>query len=367
MDHFQAPKGSYEDLLSQARDLWENYRYEKAEELYQRVYNRLSKLDQSAFKRRPELEKFLVTSMDGLAQAYHHRKEFEAAATLYQHLLEITPPEYHLEWQHALARLTVDAGQTEVGLDQLRSLAAQNVDKTWLWLSLAEVLFSAGQFAEAEQQFRRVLARKKEPPDKIRLANTFMFVIYRRWQRWKEAEKYWLAAMPADQTINYSGLCRMYFQAGNSERVAYWAGKDPSPISRNFYLGLSAYAGGNMDAAADYWVQATTYDPFDYLQNSGEWIEASLWLNRPPEGIIWMIEQLLKRDAEMSDLLLLLAVAHIRAGQLELAHQACRTFLDEISPTFGVIFPEFLRTLKDEFQLLVTDPDIRAVFAGYFE
>lgn len=368
MDHYSAPAGSYEDLLDQASDLWDAHCYDQAEECYRRIYERLNKLGQSAFKYRPELEKFLTFSIEGIARAHHRRGELEAAANLYQQLLEITPLEIHSRWLNALARLTVESGQLEAGLDQLRSLVVQYPDQTWLWLSLGEVLFLANQFTEAEQQFRRVLARKKEDQTILRHANTFMFFIYRRWKRWEEAEKYWLAATEIAEATAYPVLGRMYLEAGNFKKAEYWISKDSDTFTQDFYRGLLAHATGDTDSAANYWAKVVACDPFDHLGDSDLWAESALRLNRPPEEIIRVIEQLLaQQHSGIFRLQLMWAVAQIRSGQVEQAHGTCQALLDELFPFASDRNTEFLADLKNDFLALVDDPDIRAAFAGYFE
>jgi hypothetical protein len=360
---------SYEDLHFQAQQYLESSQYEQAEAIYERLYNRLNKLSETAFKRRPSLKELLMICADELASLLSRRGEFDRAIALNQRMLEIVPPERYVELRHAIARLKIDKGDVKVGLDELRALAVISSGQDWIWLSLGQALLGQKEYEEAEASFKRVGEQEGFDLRDRLIAYSLLQKTYQEQGHYDQAEKAWLAALdlldPQDQT--FLPLYAMYLDAGKLDRAEYWLNKEKHPCFLGLYRGLIAQAKGDTETAIKHWENVAAKDPWQHDTEHSAWAEALLRAGLDPYDVIEVMEQRIEDDNLTMRESFLLAIADILIGELEVAHLGLEEILDKHqynSHSNAALLP------VEDWQLLsklVADAETLEEFKQYFE
>ncbi len=366
----QMLSGSYEELFERGKMHLQLGEFEAAEAIFERLYKRLTRINETVFRRRPDLEELRVVSTSTLALLLRRRKEYDRAIDLYQKLMEITPVEDHLEWQFALAGLKVSMGDVDTGLDELRGLAMANPGEQKLWASLGLALMEIDNLPEAEVALKHAAdIKSKNPEDQFAIYGA-LFSLYKNQARYNEAEKMWqrVVQVSTKDEAPWEPLYDMFLDAGLLERIEYWLQKDNNPFRSGLYRGKVSQARGDVDGALKIWQKTAAISPDSYKLGQDFWAEAALRSNYDPDEVARTLYQTTQDESITMLGALLLAVAEIRNRKLEQAHGLLQVYIQGLLPNPSSSSAQ-VKIPHKEWQLfaeLLPDVEVTAEFEPYF-
>lgn len=359
--------GSYEDLAAQAQQYMRNNQYDQAQEIYERIYNRLSKMKSTILEKRPRLQELKVLSMRVLGDLAGHNGEHDRAIEFYTEGLKIDPDQ-QLEYQRAIAQMKIDRGDASTGLDELRAIVVANSGKAdpWLWLGIE--LWSQGNNAEAIENLERVTEMSGVEAQSQSIAYSYLHDIYREEDRIAEAETAWIKAweVTGSDVGDVSPLYQMYFEADNLPKAQEWLKNEKNPLRAGFYKGLFAQAEGSNKAAESAWRKTAKLNPLEQQEGHEAWAEAALRANFPPDRIAYALRDIAGKNQINIRGTILLAIAFARLGQAESTDFAIRNAVEinqRARPRRDLLSYGHWQ-LFDE---LVTDEEIKSQVRSYFE
>ena len=358
---------SYQDLAAQAQQHLRNNEYNQAQEIYERLYHRLGKMKAELIDRRPylkDLQRFTVKALGDLAG---WRGEYDKAMTYYREGLQLDP-ERNLPYQRAIAQTKIDQGQVEDGLDELRALAVIHAGEPEPWIWLGVELSAHGDEAEAEINLKRAAEMEDADPRSRSEAYSYLYDLYREQDRLAEAEEAWQKVwqVAGKDMDDPAPLYQMYWEVGNFEKARAWVNKEKNPLRSGFYSGLIAQAEGNEKKAQQLWQKTADLIPLNYDDGHEAWAEAALRMNHSPQIVTYALREATGRGQLNMRGAILLAIASVRAGQLEGAEAALKAAADINQHTRPRL--DFLSKSHWElFAELVADESAGAHFRSYFE
>lgn len=359
--------GSYQSLAVQAQQHLRNNEYDEAQEVYERLYNRLGKMKADLIERRPNLKALQLTAIRSLGDLAGLQGEYDKAITYYQKGLEMDP-EQSLQYRRAIAQTKIDKGDVEDGLDELRALAVMNAGQPdpWIWLGLE--LSTHGDEAEAEVNLKRAAEMEDADPARRFDAYTYLHDLYREQDRLDEAEAAWKKAweVVGSDIDDPAPLYQMYWEANDLEKARTWLSKEKNPLRAGFYRGLFAQAESNERRAQQSWKKTADLSPLQHDEGHEAWAEAALRVDYPPQLITYALREVTSRGQLNMRGAILLAIAEIRAGQLDAAEVALKAAVD-INQRARPRQDFLSRAHWSLFDELVANEEIKARFRSYFE
>ena len=359
--------GSYEELAMQARNHLQSNQFEQAEAIYERIYQRLSKMKVELVDRRPRLKELKIISLRSLGDIAGLNNNYDQAITYYQQALALDPDQA-LQYQRAIAQSKIDQGEVEAGLDELRVLAVTNAGlaEPWLWLGIE--LWSQGNNQEAVESLKR--AAEMPPGQDAQTqsaAYSYLHDVYREEDNLEAATDAWEQAwkIGGGEIEDVSPLYQMYFEAGDLAQARSWLAKEKNPLRAGFYRGLFAQAEGADKKAQSAWQKTTQLNPLEQTDGHEAWAEAALRANMPPDAVSYIMQEVNARNLGNIRGAILLAVALVRAGRLDGAEAALKGALD-ISRRARPPQEQLSAGLWELFAELVTDEAAKAQFRDYF-
>ena len=274
---------------------FEEKTYDKALSVFERLYARLSRLNDKIFKRRPDLKKLRLLSTEVLAALLLQQKEFERADSLIQELIQLTAPQQpEARWlqMRLLHRLEKTSEDFETMMDELRALAVMNPDDKWAWLTMGRLWLNKENYAEAESNLKRALKHNGSFTD-FMFTQTTLFHLYRKQKRFNEAEdaiKALWAGIDNPAAKMPFPLYKMRLQNGNFKRAAYWLKHETNLLRKNFYHGVLAEKQGNKKTARKFWQKTAAEDPARFDDGLDSWLHAALLLEKDPAFILKTID-----------------------------------------------------------------------------
>ncbi len=365
--------GSYEDLYERGIFYFEEELYDEAQDVFERLHSRLSKLGDKIFKRRPDLRELQLLSTEILAMLLGRQKEFERAEGLIQELVQITAPQQaEARWIQMSLLYKIESGSEDFQtvMDELRAMAVMYPENRWVWSMMGRLWQHQGNYAEAESNFKRALEREGGFSDLV-ITHTALFKVYKDQQQFSKAEETMKALwrnMDIPDAKHPYPLYQMYLQNGNFKRAEYWLKQEKNPLHANFYQGLLAEKQGNENAAHKFWQKAVAKDPTLFEVGHSSWANAAMRLEKDPLFIVEKLEALTDNDDDpATHTLLMLAIAHIRAGNLETAHKILADLNDDPLKTSLLWEPNLNAEDWQLFTGLVSDAETQEAFKKYFE
>ncbi|OQY30125.1 MAG: hypothetical protein B6243_10715 [Anaerolineaceae bacterium 4572_5.2] len=365
--------GSYEDLYERGMSYFKEGQYDEALPVFERLYARLSKLSDKIFKRRPDLRELQLLSTEALAVLLGRQKEFERAEGLIQELIQLTAPQpAEARWIQMSLFYKIDSGSEDFQtvMDELRAMAVMYPEDRWAWSMMGRLWLHQGNYAEAESNFNRAIEREGSFSDFL-ITQTALFTLYKDQQRFDEAEEamkiLWRDLDVPDAKHPYP-LYKMYLQSGNFKRAEYWLKQEKNPLNANFYRGLLAQKQGDEDAARDFWQKAVAEDPSLFEDGHPGWANAAMRLETDPLFIVEKLESLTGDDDDpAAHTLLMLAIAHIRAGNLDAARRILADLNDDPMKTSLLWEPPLNAEDWQLFTELISSAETQEAFKEYFE
>jgi len=321
--------GSYEELSAQGQQYLNSNQYDKAQAIYERIYQRLSKMKSSLIERRPRLQELKLTSLRVLGDLAGFQGDYEQAIKYYEIVTEIDP-EQRLEYQRAIAQMKIDQGQVEAGLDELRALAVSNAGHADPWLWLGVEMWAQGNNEEAITNLKRAAEMPDVDPQINSAAYSYLHDVYREENRLEEAETAWQQAWQVMEMKieDISPLYQMYWDADDLEKARSWLSQEKNPLREGFYRGLFFQAEGAEKRAQSAWRKTAALNPLEHNEGHEAWAEAALRIDYPAERIVYALGEINSRNLINIRGLLLLAVALVRIGQLNGAESALQNAVD---------------------------------------
>jgi tetratricopeptide (TPR) repeat protein len=308
---------SYEDIYARAESNLVKGEYEAAYQDFHRLGDRLSRLKPTVLNRRPGLQDLLLLSLAKQGEILHTQNEFEQAAQIYRRLIEIAP-ERRDTWQRRLALVSIDMGQIEAGLDELRAQAVAHPGDHELWLAIGLECEALGRVDEAEENLQRAARSAADPEDKND-AYLALFDFYRGQERVEEALTAWKQAWEAHghQPDYVFPLYQMMWEIGDLKRAYEYLSQEKNPLRKGFHQGLLAVSEGKAEEASRHWRRVAKRDPLEFETGHEAWAEAALRVNHPPEEVIAALGVILDSGNLTQRVLLLQAIAEARIGHTE--------------------------------------------------
>ncbi len=318
---------SYESLFEQVEFLLKSGEREKAQRLLERLHKRLNKLSEKILARRPELEELRIVVNTVLASVYRQQAKFDEAADLYEQLIASTPATEHKEWQHALATIQLQKGETDAGLDALRALAAAHPDDLPIRLSLGSALIEQELYAEAETVLKYAVTLKTDEDEDLYAAYSLLFIVYKKTGNYDAAENVWkqrqqVATQDDRDTLP---LYEMFFEAEDYDKIEYWLAKEKDPLIAGFYRAQLAQRRGSKNARK-LWEKVAAIDPYDSGHGWDMVAEAQLRCGNNRQALEIIYESISLRRITMRGILLL-AVAQLKEDDTEAAHDTLQRYV----------------------------------------
>ena len=364
--------GSYEDLYERGMSYFEEEQYDEALPVFERLHARLSKLSDKIFKRRPDLRELQLLSAEALAVLLGRQKEFERAESLIQELIQLTAPQQaEARWIQMSLLYKIESGSADFQtvMDELRAMAVMYPEDRWAWSMMGRLWLHQGNYAAAESNFMRALEREGSFNDFL-ITQTSLFKLYKDQQQFDKAEE----AMKAlwhdlgPEAKHPYPLYKMYLQNGNFKRAEYWLKQEKNPLHATFYQGLLAQKQGDENAARAFWQKTAAEDPDFFEDGQPSWANAAMRLEKDPLFIVEKLEALREDDDDLAaHTLLMLAIAHIRAGNLEAARKIFADLNDDPLKKSLLWEPELNAENWEIFTELIPNVETQEAFKAYFE
>jgi len=304
---------TYESIFIKARVHSAEGELEEAALEYKRLSDRLANLKPELWKRRPQLRDMYYASLAEQARIHHVLGNLEQSLALYRQLDESGAPGKTL-WRREAARVLIDMGHVEQGLDELRAEAVTTPGNHENWLVIGLECKALGRWEEAEENLKRAVrnALTSESKQESYLA---LFDLYRSQGRIEDAITVWAQAWedetePSDTFPVY----QMLIESGQLERAREYLERETNPLRRGFYQGLCEARQGRAREAERRWKKVAEMKPFEFEDGHEEWAEAALRTNSPPEEVIRVLEKSANAKRLTPRGIVLLAAAEARLG-----------------------------------------------------
>jgi tetratricopeptide (TPR) repeat protein len=321
--------GSYEELSVQAQQALRANDVDKAREIYERLYNRLSKLKPEMLDHRPNLKELLLISVRSLGDLANFRSDYDQSLEYYNKGLELDPAQAQI-YQRAIAQTKVDKGEVETGLDELRAIAFSGGGEIdpWLWLGIE--LADQKQYEEAEESLLRAARITTAEPARQSDAYAYLHDLYRDQGRLDEAEAAWLKVWETAGVAieDVSPLYQMYWEVEDLEKGWTWLNQEKNPLRSGFYRGLFLQAEGNTKKSENTWQKTAALNPLEQNEGHESWAEAALRVNTDPRRVVTVLREVTGRDQMNLRGAILQAIAETRAGRLNAAQLALDSALN---------------------------------------
>jgi tetratricopeptide (TPR) repeat protein len=356
---------SYESLLSQARTSYRTGNVEGAIALYRRLVEKLGRLSDRVLARRPELGDLYSEASTELASLLQLEGRFAEAIEVKEELLR-TQPDQADTLRRDLAILRLAKGETEAGLDELRSLAEEDPDQAWNWIVLANESRIESRFGESRAALDRALGEASES-DGHDLGNVYYhrFLLLRDMGQMDDAIAAWeeAVALNPDMADTVRSVYTMLADVGRYSEAQHYVARDENPLQAGFQRGLIAYLTGNASEAKQEWQAVARLDPEDFESGHDCWVEAVLRLGNP-DPALEQLQKLLTQYGTLR-LLILSGIGWAMRGDRELASallQQATALLRRGRPPKQKLDSADWRLLDS----LVADDEIKSALRPYF-
>jgi tetratricopeptide (TPR) repeat protein len=359
--------GSYEELATQAQQHLRSSEYAQAQAIYERIYNRLSKMKDQVIDRRPNLKQLKLTSLRMLGDLSVFQQAFDQAIQYYEAGLTVDPAEA-LIYHRAIAQVKIDKGDVADGLDELRALAVSNAGQPQCWIWLGLELWAQEKNDEALESLKRAADLAAGDTNYRSEAYSYLHDIYREEGQLDEAAAAWEQAwhVMGRNMTDVSPMYQMYFEVDDLDKANHWLKQEQNPLRAGFYRGLFAQSAGQEGKATSAWKKTAKLNPLEHPSGHEAWAEAALRVNHPPQAIIYALREIVSREALNIRGTILLAVAQARRRNLSAATMALKAAIDlnqRTRPRRDLLTIEHWHLLDE----LVEDEEAKQLLRPYFE
>mgnify|MGYP005846524469 CR=1 FL=1 len=281
---------SYEGLLEQARDSWEEGDLAGAETFYRRLVEKLGRLSDRVLARRPELQDMHREARLEFSVLLSEQGRYAEAIEVEEVLLN-THPEEAVLWRTDLAILRMAKGETEAGLTELRALAEEDPGDPNGWLVLGREMRIEGRFGESQAALDRALEVGREAdPQMLALIHYERFRLFKEMGRLDDALAAWEESvkLDADLKVTIRQVYQMLTQAGRYSEALGYVARDDNEMQAGFQRGLIASLRGEPAKARQEWQKVAEMDPDEFEFGHDTWVESVLRLGDPVPALNWL-------------------------------------------------------------------------------
>lgn len=282
--------GSYEGLLEQARDSWEEGDLAGAETFYRRLVEKLGRLSDRVLARRPELQDMHREARLEFSVLLSEQGRYAEAIEVEEVLLN-THPEEAVLWRTDLAILRMAKGETEAGLTELRALAEEDPGDPNGWLVLGREMRIEGRFGESQAALDRAWEVGREAdPQMLALIHYERFRLFKEMGRLDDALAAWEESvkLDADLKVTIRQVYQMLTQAGRYSEALGYVARDDNEMQAGFQRGLIASLRGEPAKARQEWQKVAEMDPDEFEFGHDTWVESVLRLGDPVPALNWL-------------------------------------------------------------------------------
>ncbi|MGQ9600846.1 MAG: tetratricopeptide repeat protein [Anaerolineae bacterium] len=281
---------SYEGLLEQARDSWEEGDLAGAETFYRRLVEKLGRLSDPVLARRPELQDMHREARLEFSVLLSEQGRYAEAIEVEEVLLN-THPDEAVFWRTDLAILRLAKGETEAGLAELQTLAEKNPGDPSGWLVLGREMRIEGRFGESQAALDRAWEVGREAdPQMLALIHYERFRLFKEMGRLDDALAAWEESvkLDADLKVTIRQVYQMLTQAGRYSEALGYVARDDNEMQAGFQRGLIASLRGEPAKARQEWQKVAEMDPDEFEFGHDTWVESVLRLGDPVPALNWL-------------------------------------------------------------------------------
>lgn len=315
--------GSYYDLLTKARKLQDQRRWEEAASICERVVERLSRLPEH--RRRPDTTqaRLLIAAAADLSDIRARQRNYDAAIDLCKQLQAWDSGAVDF-WIREVHVLQIEQGDVEKGLTGLQELAEGAPDNAGHWLALsreAAHLKRLDLVVEAVANLERLAPSMEDAgtPASYHLAR---FDSYTLQDRWPEAVQAWETAVSRDDSVNDSRemVVHMLLEADRLDEAMGLLDDESmgEPIA-TYYRAYIAHRRGDSVRARYLWRQVAETDMDEHPEAALAIALALCWLGQALSALGMLLDQVRVSKEMTPRKALVLALAWAMVDNLEAA------------------------------------------------
>lgn len=289
---------SYQGLFSRGQMAYRSGDIDGAIAIYRRLTDKLGRLSEGIFERRPDLSDMHLQAGQDLSGLLLSEGRFAEAYEVRSRLLD-KHPEMADDWRQDLAALRVAKGDVDAGLVELRALAEQDPADPSGWLVLATETRIEGRFAESQAALDRALEVSSGDDAKdLGIVHFQRFLLFKAMGRLDDAVAAWENAVSCDPEVSVSvrEVYTMLSDAGRYGEAERYVARDENPLQAGLQRGLIASLTGNPGQAKKEWQAVADLDPEDFERGHECWVEAVLRLGDPEPTLERLRDLLVQRE-----------------------------------------------------------------------
>ena len=316
----QAPlRDSYEGMLNQARAAYQAGNLHQSIALYQRLFDRLGRLSNRIFDRRPQLRDLHRQAGMDLVNLLGLEGRYPEAIEVTEDLARRFPGEADA-WRRDLAMLRLAKGEADRGLSELETLADEEPENVWNWIVLAIESRTEGRFAESQAALDRAMdVATSADPEALAEVHYQRFHLLKDMGQIDEAIAAWeqAVAVYSDVADQVRDVYVLLTDAGRYDEALAYVERDGNQLQAGFQRGLIRSLTGDPDGARQEWQTVAGMDPEEFESGHDAWVEAVLRLGDPVPALEGL-QRLLRRHASVR-MLALSAIAWAMHDDQEVA------------------------------------------------
>lgn len=355
---------SYEGMLNQAQAAYQSGNLSQSIVLYQRLFDRLSRLSDRIFDRRPQLRDMHRQAGVDLVNLLGLDGRWAEGIQVTEDLA-LRYPKDAIAWRRDLAMLRLAKGEADRGLSELEGLANEAPDEVWNWIILANELRIEGRFSESSTALDRAMDVADADPEVV------AEVLYQRYQllrdmgRIDDAVAAWELALEANADVadQVRDVYAMLTEAGRYSEATGYVERDANQMQAGFQRGIILSLSGDLDGARRQWQTVADLDPESYESGHDAWVESVLRLGDEVPALEFL-QEFLRRQASVR-LLTLSAMAWAMHGDQEVAEALFKRTVEVMQRSR----PPKQKLDSADWRLLdslVSDKEMKAALKPYF-
>jgi tetratricopeptide (TPR) repeat protein len=288
---------SYQGLFSRGQMAYRSGDMDGAIAIYRRLTDKLGRLSEGIFERRPDLSDMHLQAGLDLSGLLLSEGRFAEAYEVRSRLLD-KHPEMADDWRQDLATLRVAKGDVDAGLVELRALAEQDPADPSGWLVLATETRIEGRFAESQAALDRALeVVGGDDARDVGIVHFQRFLLFKAMGQLDDAVAAWENAVSCDPEVSVTvrEVYTMLSDAGRYGEAQRYVARDENPLQAGFQRGLIVSLTGNPGQAKQEWQAVADLDPEDFERGHECWVEAVLRLGDPEPALERLQDLLVQR------------------------------------------------------------------------
>jgi tetratricopeptide (TPR) repeat protein len=270
-------------MLDQAQAAYQARNLHQSIALYQRLFDRVGRLSERIFDRRPELRDMHRQAGMDLVNLLGLEGRYAEAIEVTEELARRYPGETDA-WRRDLAMLRLAKGEADRGLSELEALADEEPEDVWNWIVLASESRIEGRFAESDAALDRALdVAASADPEVVAEVHYQRFQLLKDMGQIDDAIAAWeqAVAVHSDVAGQVRDVYVLLTEAGRYAEALAYVERDGNQLQAGFQRGLIRSLTGDPDGARQEWQAVAAMDPEKFESGHDAWAEAVLRLGDP--------------------------------------------------------------------------------------